>query len=148
MLSRGDLEQFAPPGDIYDRPASIFVNTFVGSTNLLPGTLLDGAAVRLDGGAVVPTGLATTARPGDRGGAVGAAGGHRPVPGGRAGRAVRARHRRHADRPALIYQVALADGTVAKIVQDRADALPGDATDGPVFLTIKPDRASGIFPLH
>ena len=39
VLSKGDLEQFGSPSDIYDRPASVFVNSFVGSTNFLPGTL-------------------------------------------------------------------------------------------------------------
>jgi putative spermidine/putrescine transport system ATP-binding protein len=45
LLNKGKLEQFAPPTEIYDRPASLFVNTFVGSANVLPGivTGLDGA---------------------------------------------------------------------------------------------------------
>ena len=30
LLNRGKLEQFASPTEIYDRPASLFVNTFVG----------------------------------------------------------------------------------------------------------------------
>ena len=37
VLSRGDLEQFGTPSDIYDRPASVFVNTFVGSTQPAAG---------------------------------------------------------------------------------------------------------------
>ncbi len=57
VLSRGDLEQFGTPSDIYDRPASVFVNSFVGSTNLLPGVLAGPGVVRLDGGGVVETGL-------------------------------------------------------------------------------------------
>jgi putative spermidine/putrescine transport system ATP-binding protein len=37
VLNKGRLEQFAAPATIYDRPASLFVNTFVGTTNVLPG---------------------------------------------------------------------------------------------------------------
>ncbi|MEA2736793.1 MAG: putative spermidine/putrescine transport system ATP-binding protein [Acetobacteraceae bacterium] len=37
LLNRGRLEQFASPTEIYDRPASLFVNTFVGSANVLTG---------------------------------------------------------------------------------------------------------------
>jgi putative spermidine/putrescine transport system ATP-binding protein len=37
VLNRGAVEQFASPMEIYDRPATLFVNQFVGTTNLLPG---------------------------------------------------------------------------------------------------------------
>ena len=54
VMSRGRLEQVASPTEIYDRPATLFVNQFVGSTNLLRGELLaqdsNGALVRLDDG--------------------------------------------------------------------------------------------------
>ena len=40
VLQQGRLEQFAPPTEIYDAPASLFVNTFVGTANVLPGTVL------------------------------------------------------------------------------------------------------------
>jgi putative spermidine/putrescine transport system ATP-binding protein len=39
LLNRGKLEQFASPTEIYDRPASLFVNTFVGSANVLEGKI-------------------------------------------------------------------------------------------------------------
>lgn len=55
VLSQGKLEQFASPTDIYDRPESLFVNTFVGSANQLAGQVLSaeagGAIIRLDAGA-------------------------------------------------------------------------------------------------
>jgi putative spermidine/putrescine transport system ATP-binding protein len=38
LLNRGKLEQFAAPTEIYDRPASLFVNTFVGTANVLVGS--------------------------------------------------------------------------------------------------------------
>jgi putative spermidine/putrescine transport system ATP-binding protein len=69
VLNRGHLEQFGTPTETYDRPASLFVNAFVGTTNLLPGTLeardATGVIVRLDGGGALacgPTATATGAR--------------------------------------------------------------------------------------
>jgi putative spermidine/putrescine transport system ATP-binding protein len=51
VLNQGRLEQFAPPSQVYDAPASYFVNQFVGSANVFPGTLeaqdADSATVRL-----------------------------------------------------------------------------------------------------
>jgi len=49
VLNRGAVEQFANPVEIYDRPATLFVNQFVGTTNLLPGTVesVDGSECRV-----------------------------------------------------------------------------------------------------
>ena len=58
VMSRGQVEQIATPTEIYDRPQTLFVNEFVGTTNLLPGTvdiLASGQpAVRLNDGAMLP----------------------------------------------------------------------------------------------
>ncbi|WP_266082578.1 ABC transporter ATP-binding protein [Haladaptatus caseinilyticus] len=52
LLNNGQLEQFAPPGELFDRPVSKYVSRFIGtpSTNLLPTTVVehDGSYV-LDG---------------------------------------------------------------------------------------------------
>ena len=40
VFNQGRLEQFGTPSEIYDRPRSLFVNTFVGTANLLPGRLV------------------------------------------------------------------------------------------------------------
>ncbi|WP_231188056.1 ABC transporter ATP-binding protein [Haladaptatus sp. DYF46] len=52
LLNSGQLEQFAPPGELFDRPVSKYVSRFIGtpSTNLLPATVVerDGSYV-LDG---------------------------------------------------------------------------------------------------
>src|SRR5216684_512012 len=40
VMNRGRIEQVASPTDIYDRPATLFVNQFVGTTNLIPGKLV------------------------------------------------------------------------------------------------------------
>jgi len=57
------LEQFSPPTEVYDRPASFFVNTFVGTANVLEGelVLLQGTEGRvgLQGGGTIVGRLAT-----------------------------------------------------------------------------------------
>jgi len=57
VLSHGKLEQFGTPSDVYDRPQTLFVNTFVGSTNRMPGVVVSAdrtaAKVRLDAGAEI-----------------------------------------------------------------------------------------------
>ena len=50
VMSHGRVEQFARPDEIYDRPASLFVATFVGTASLLRGTLVDGAALECAAG--------------------------------------------------------------------------------------------------
>jgi multiple sugar transport system ATP-binding protein len=60
VMSAGDLQQLAPPHELYDRPANRFVATFVGSPpmNVLPVTV-DGDALVVDGERLpAPDGLA------------------------------------------------------------------------------------------
>jgi spermidine/putrescine transport system ATP-binding protein len=56
VMNRGRLEQLGTPEELYDRPATRFVADFIGTTNLLHGTVetLEHAAalVRLDSGDV------------------------------------------------------------------------------------------------
>jgi putative spermidine/putrescine transport system ATP-binding protein len=58
VMSRGRIEQVSSPTEIYDRPQTLFVNEFVGTTNVLPGKFVkapSGAgAVRLPDGATLP----------------------------------------------------------------------------------------------
>jgi sn-glycerol 3-phosphate transport system ATP-binding protein len=63
VLNRGRVEQMGAPLDIYRRPASTFVASFIGSPpmNLVPARI-EGGAVRL-GGATLAQGIAI--RPGD-----------------------------------------------------------------------------------
>ena len=57
VMSRGRVEQFASPVDIYDRPRTLFVNCFVGTANLLEGQVTSTggglASVALEAGAVL-----------------------------------------------------------------------------------------------
>jgi spermidine/putrescine transport system ATP-binding protein len=56
VMHGGRIEQVGEPEDLYDRPASSFVADFIGTTNLMTGTVdaIDGdlALVRLDSGDV------------------------------------------------------------------------------------------------
>jgi putative spermidine/putrescine transport system ATP-binding protein len=58
LLNRGKLEQFASPTEIYDRPASLFVNSFVGTANVLPGHVvgIEGGSYKVNleaGGSII-----------------------------------------------------------------------------------------------
>jgi putative spermidine/putrescine transport system ATP-binding protein len=57
VLNRGRLEQLGTPLEIYDTPGSLFVNSFVGGCNMLPGRLVEASAasatVALDCGATL-----------------------------------------------------------------------------------------------
>jgi spermidine/putrescine transport system ATP-binding protein len=54
IMDHGQVEQLGTPEDLYDAPRTRFVAGFIGTSNLLPGTIetVDGerAVVRLDGG--------------------------------------------------------------------------------------------------
>jgi spermidine/putrescine transport system ATP-binding protein len=69
VMNKGKVEQIGLPEDLYDRPATRFVADFMGTTNLLKGTVetLDGvvAAIRLTGGDACRAALATVLAPGD-----------------------------------------------------------------------------------
>ena len=69
VMSRGRVEQIGTPEEIYERPGSIFVAGFIGSANLLPGTL-EGAGTGapiavLDSGVRLALPSAGDARDGD-----------------------------------------------------------------------------------
>jgi putative spermidine/putrescine transport system ATP-binding protein len=57
VMNKGKVEQFDTPVSIYDRPQTLFVNGFIGTTNLLPGrvTATEGQSttVALDAGGTV-----------------------------------------------------------------------------------------------
>jgi len=66
VMNKGTVEQFDTPVAIYDRPQTLFVNGFIGTTNLLPGKVTtvvgDTATVALDAGVTLrlpaPQGIA------------------------------------------------------------------------------------------
>jgi putative spermidine/putrescine transport system ATP-binding protein len=67
VMSRGRIEQVSSPTEIYDRPRTLFVNQFVGSTNVLRGDITTGAAgpqVMVAGGARLDVAAARDFAPG------------------------------------------------------------------------------------
>jgi putative spermidine/putrescine transport system ATP-binding protein len=44
IMRHGRVEQFARPVEVYDRPASLFVNQFIGASNVLCGDIVGGDA--------------------------------------------------------------------------------------------------------
>jgi putative spermidine/putrescine transport system ATP-binding protein len=70
VFNQGRLEQFAAPTEIYDRPQSLFVNTFVGTANQLTGALAEVKGglgrVRLEGGGEILGRLAQSLEPNDK----------------------------------------------------------------------------------
>ena len=52
VLSHGRIEQIGTPGEIYERPATVFVAEFIGSSNLLAARIVERGA---GGGAIVET---------------------------------------------------------------------------------------------
>ena len=70
VMNKGRVEQFEAPVDVYDRPATLFVNGFIGTTNLLPGRIASAAngraTIDLDAGASVPVATDRVLPPGSR----------------------------------------------------------------------------------
>jgi putative spermidine/putrescine transport system ATP-binding protein len=60
VMARGRIEQVSSPTEIYDRPATLFVNQFVGTTNVLSGRFAGGGA---GARVVLPGGLALDVPP-------------------------------------------------------------------------------------
>jgi putative spermidine/putrescine transport system ATP-binding protein len=69
VMNRGVIEQISTPTEIYDRPATLFVNEFVGTTNVIQGviTSLDGPSgeVRVGGGTVLKSRIGIPAAVGE-----------------------------------------------------------------------------------
>jgi spermidine/putrescine transport system ATP-binding protein len=53
VMSHGRVEQLGTPMELYERPRTAFVAGFLGASNLLPGVVEGGDAVRLDDGTLV-----------------------------------------------------------------------------------------------
>jgi putative spermidine/putrescine transport system ATP-binding protein len=151
VLRQGRLEQFGSPADIYDRPRSLFVNTFVGSANVFSGTLVggdtDGFAVRLEAGPVLalPADAART-----------------PLADGAAALVcIRPENLRFADTAdgiaarvelglplgaVIVHEVRTAHGQAVKVSQPRAAGAQPLAAGTPVTLTPIDRSAITLFP--
>ena len=65
VMNAGNIEQFGAPHEVYNKPATRFVATFVGQLNSIAATVLDpaGKAVSIDGQSVVVPALPADAVP-------------------------------------------------------------------------------------
>jgi putative spermidine/putrescine transport system ATP-binding protein len=69
VMSHGSIEQVSSPTEIYDKPQTLFVNQFVGTTNTLRGDIsvaASGAQVTVAGGANLEVGAVSRFAPGAR----------------------------------------------------------------------------------
>jgi putative spermidine/putrescine transport system ATP-binding protein len=146
VMNKGKVEQFDSPVAIYDRPQTLFVNGFIGTTNLLGGRIasVDGgtAQVALDAGATVslpasglasgtavllsvrPEHLALSAVPGP---------GHWQVTPG-------------LSLPLgsqLVHEARTADGTALKVVEPR---LAAPVAAGRIYCGLTADARPSLFP--
>jgi putative spermidine/putrescine transport system ATP-binding protein len=64
VLNKGRIEQIDSPDALYDRPASLFISSFIGHTNLLRGTVTETARVQLDAGPEIDLGRSVQRRRG------------------------------------------------------------------------------------
>ena len=149
VMNRGRVEQFASPVEVYDRPRTLFVNSFVGTANVLAGEIVARdrgmATVALECGATVgletaraidgkrvivsarPENLRLYAEPG---------GGRWPV-------TLRIRMPVGAH---TVSEVATSTGHSLKVTEPRATlAPPGDA-GGTLYCGIVSTAAVSIFP--
>jgi putative spermidine/putrescine transport system ATP-binding protein len=149
VLSQGKLEQFAPPSDVYDQPQTLFVNTFVGSTNRMSGTIVAAdaseARVRLDaGGEIIARAPRKTV--GD---------------GGRVTVCIRPEHLRFVSDDSgfagvvgmalplgatVVHDIKIADGSGVKILQARTGETPLLESGVPVRLAPLAPGLANIFP--
>ncbi|MFI1398707.1 ABC transporter ATP-binding protein [Streptomyces sp. NPDC020681] len=65
VMNEGHVEQCGTPEDVYERPASSFVASFMGTSNLVPGTYRSGEVV-MDQGPALPVGPRTGITDGSR----------------------------------------------------------------------------------
>ena len=144
VMNVGQVEQIGTPEEIYDRPATLFVNRFMGHANVFSATptggdslcLATGETVRLDRAVPFRSGaeVVLTARPEHL--AIASS----KTPGGIAATWLRAAPLAQF----LSVELALADGTAVKALVDRHDGprfAPGEA----VSLTLDTARLQ-LFP--
>jgi putative spermidine/putrescine transport system ATP-binding protein len=149
VLNQGRLEQFAKATEVYDQPGSFFVNTFVGSSNILTGRLSgvagqSGTVTLADGSTIVgrvagpgrigdavrvcirPEHLDLTTAPDALGGAV-----EMGLPLG----------------PSVIHEIRLATGDAIRVAAPRASGAAALAPGTPVAVRPTTPDAARIYPL-
>jgi putative spermidine/putrescine transport system ATP-binding protein len=147
VMNHGRVEQLDTPVNVYDRPATLFVSGFIGTTNLLAGRVVESSGgttlVELDAGAKlsVPTGRAfaagspvtLSARPEQLS--------LHAEPG--PGRWLVQRRLAVPLGPNLIHDLETRDGVTLKLVEPRR-ASAAD-TSGEAWCGLRPDARPGLF---
>jgi putative spermidine/putrescine transport system ATP-binding protein len=148
VMHSGSVEQYDTPEGIYDRPATAFVSGFVGTSNHLPARVESqnarGSVVTLESGDRLPIEVPTahgpavilSVRPENLRLEGNAGPGRLPVHIGVA----------MPLGPRMVYEAALNDGTLLKIVEPRA---PGGLVYAPgmqAFAAMRDASACSIFP--
>ena len=146
VFNQGRLEQFAAPSAVYDAPASLFVNTFVGAANVLAATVkgLDGDTARIvlsDGSEIEGRAMAGL-RVGER-----------------AVACLRPEQVRRGDvglpgivemglplGATIVHEVRLADGTSLKISEPRTAGMEPLAAGTPIRLAPVTRHSATVFP--
>ena len=150
VLENGRVQQFDHPTEIYDSPANMFVNEFIGETNVLPGVLVssngqssqvrlgDGTEVTVNAGVSVGEGapIILSVRPeglyfSDKGGP--------DILHGRVAIAMPLG-------PSIIYDVALDSGQAVKVEVARGAGRPNYKEGEKVSLAFAGGRTISLFP--
>jgi putative spermidine/putrescine transport system ATP-binding protein len=144
VMSRGHIEQVSSPIEIYDRPRTLFVNQFVGSTNVLYGELVRDGSL----GRVVLAGGGEIDVPAISGLAGKVAVAIRPehlhiAPGGKLAGIVKAVMPLGAH---VVYDVELATGISLKVSAPRADGIAMRQAGEQVRLAPTSMEACHVFP--
>jgi putative spermidine/putrescine transport system ATP-binding protein len=149
VMSRGRIEQVSTPTGIYDSPQTLFVNAFVGSTNVLPGEFVNGGtspAVRIAGGSAISVAPETKFHPGSK-----VVLSIRPEQlrmqsssaDGSIGGTIQAVMPLGAH---VVYDVALPDGASLKVSEPREAASELKSVGTPVYLKPISARSCHVFP--
>jgi putative spermidine/putrescine transport system ATP-binding protein len=149
VMHRGRVEQFATPVEVYDRPRTLFVNSFVGTANVLAGEIVarDGraATVALECGATITVEtpaavdgkrVVVSARPENLRLHAEPAPGRWPV-------TLRIRMPVGAH---TVSEVATSTGQSLKVTEPRASLAPPGAAGGSLYCGIVSTTAVSLFP--
>jgi putative spermidine/putrescine transport system ATP-binding protein len=148
VMNHGRIEQVASPTDIYDRPATLFVNQFVGTANLLPGRIIASGATRTEiavaGGVLrvssanFPEGASVlvSVRPEQ----------WRIAPDEASGRLTGTVKMVMPLGPQVIYDVEMPDGIAIKISQSREASAAAYASGSSIHFAPVSEEACHIFP--
>ena len=149
VMRAGGVEQFDTPEAIYDRPASLFVATFIGTANLIEGRLSNagetGYRVDCRGGGMLRL---TQASPCSRAGAVTVAARPEHLALGlpdEAGTLLATIEMVMPLGPSLVYELALCDGSAVKVTQPRGNGLARHRVGDRVGVRLRPGSSVGVF---